>query len=102
MTTELKLWRVLDGEAHSVIAADPDDALKVVIEFGGLVDDSVTTPDEYRAHYHNVSALERTDDYVLNITFDGDGEDGEDLVVTKTAREWIEQNGRGYLGGTIR
>jgi hypothetical protein len=109
MTDALYLWQIDDGESHSVIAADEDDALRLVIEFGGAGAD-VTTVEEYRGACCDLEITQRADDFALTVSFEDAGDVPGQLVpvagpagvveVTTTAREWIANAGRRYLGGS--
>lgn len=102
--TDLHLFKIDDGESHSVIAADEDDALSVVIEFGDVVD--INTPAEYRASISDLTITKFADSKALSVTYDdfedaaADGAEPGSLKVSKTAREWIACSGRSYLGGS--
>lgn len=102
--SSLHLFHIDDGETHSVIAADEDDALAVVIEFGGIGDD-VKTPTEYRGAVCDLEIKQLDDNHLLTITYDdhadaeADGAAPGELKVRKTAAEWAA-GGRAYLGGS--
>jgi hypothetical protein len=81
---ELWLWRIEDGETHWLVARDRGDAMRVMIDASMLDADN-----------DDVVATQLDDDFVLGIRNDDSGERDR-----KTAREWVESEGRGYLAGT--
>lgn len=84
---QLKVWRIDDGERHWAIAPTAERALEIVAEIFGC------TLDEYRGDSVEVVP----DDEAITIRCD----DEHDEAHTKTAKEWVADEGEGLLCSTV-
>lgn len=90
---DLKVYRVDDGELHIVVALDEDDAVAIVYEEMlrcGIESKTV----EHYCEVYVPRVIQIPKDREVSIA-------DPPSMIRKRAYEWIEQEGRGYLGSTI-